>query len=43
MLTYAENPEEGLPQEGEFCECMFYDKSYDRYFFINAGSRRIGR
>ena len=34
ILQYPESAEEGLPQEGESCECVFYDKSFDRYIIV---------
>jgi len=37
VLSYPEVVEEGLPKEGEYCECIFYDKSFDRYKLFYLG------
>lgn len=30
LLQYPENIEDASPKEGEYCECVYYDESYDR-------------
>lgn len=36
-LPYS--PDDAYPHEGESCECVFYDESYDRYPSPHADSR----
>jgi hypothetical protein len=43
ILQYPESAEEGFPKEGEYCECSFFDQSYDRYYNAYAGSLRTVR
>lgn len=37
------SPDDAAPKEAEYCECVFYDESFDRYVFAELVSRRIGR
>ncbi len=37
-LNSVEDPVEALPKESEYCECLYYDAMYDRYYINNLDS-----
>jgi hypothetical protein len=37
------DPDDAAPKEAEYCECVYYDESFDRYPSPYLGSRRTGR
>lgn len=42
-LDSPADPEEAAPREAEYCECVYYDESFDRYLYRHPGSPPIDR
>jgi len=41
LLQYPESIEDACPKEAEYCECVYYDESFDRYIRFYIGLHLI--